>query len=404
MRILSLSCAFPNPAEPELGVFVRARLQAISTMGVELQVIAPVPIIDYSRIVHGSRTRETIPSTRQDQSIRVFHPRWSYLPYGACVNAVLLFLQLVVLTKGIRKQHHFDWIDAHFGFPDGIAAALLARYFLVPFSITLRGNETMHVGRSRCIRVLMRWALVRATRVITVSGALRQFAIALGASPDATRIIPNGIDFRIFYPRDRAKCRRDLGVPAGVSLVVSVGSLIERKGHHRVIEAISKLLDKSLAVCLFVVGGPGREGDFAHVLENAPARLGITKAVRFLGHIGQERLAEVMSAADLFCLASSREGCPNVVLEALACGTPVVATDVGAVAELIPSREYGLVVPPDDNRQLEDAIQSALLTKWNRESVAQWGSSRSWGHVAAEVLACFHEVDSREDSSASVRK
>ena len=132
--------------------------------------------------------------------------------------------------------------------------------------------------------------------------------------------------------------------------------------------------------------GRGRAGDYETVLRRDVASLGLGNRVRFLGHLQPAALARLMSAADVFCLASSREGWPNVLHEALACGTPVVAADVGAVPEMIPSEALGIMVAPDDIQALETGLRKALAHPWDRAAIARWGQTRSWQQVAAEVL------------------
>jgi glycosyltransferase involved in cell wall biosynthesis len=195
---------FPNPAEPELGIFVRSRLQHMSASA-EIKVIAPIPILDYSRInlrkkQFGWIGSKNIPRLRQDGSLQVIHSRWLYPPRAGALNPVFQFLALCTVVAGIRKQFEFDLIDAHFGHPEGTTAAMLASVFGVPYTITLRGNETMH-GRYRWRRTSMTWAFRRAARVITVSGSLGQYAVAIGADPRRVKVIPNGIDVEKFWPR-----------------------------------------------------------------------------------------------------------------------------------------------------------------------------------------------------------
>jgi teichuronic acid biosynthesis glycosyltransferase TuaC len=390
LRILTISCVFPNPAEPEYGVFVRARIHSMSSEA-EIKVFAPIPLIDYSHLLK-PRRRSPVPRQLQDGGIPVSYPRWLYIPWGVSLNSVLLFLQLLRPVARLRKHYQFEWIDAHFAFPDGIAAAMLSRWFGVPFSITLRGNETMHASRSRIIQGLMRWAFRRAASVITVSTPLEQFAISMGADSRTTRTIPNGVDHCIFYPRSREDCRRKLRLPLDARVIVSAGSLIERKGHHRVLEAVAGLRSRAVDAWLLVAGGTGREGDYSDTLRKMAAKLGLEDRVWFLGHVTPEALAEVMSAADLFCLASTREGWPNVVHEAMACGTPVVATDVGAIPDLIPSPRYGMVVPAGNQQALEIALETALCREWDREAIRRWAHARSWEQVADDVLQLLDSV------------
>ena len=170
--------------------------------------------------------------------------------------------------------------------------------------------------------------------------------------------------------------------------MLSAGSLIERKGHHRVVQA----LHEYPGVQLVIAGGAGREGRFEEEIRQLVSTLHMESRVRFLGHVSPAILPELMSAADLFCLASTREGWPNVVHEAMACGTPVVAADVGGVSDMVPSESYGYVVPVNDPAALREAIGKGLDRTWDHEAIAGWAASRSWENVAREVLEEFRAV------------
>jgi glycosyltransferase involved in cell wall biosynthesis len=388
LRILSLACVYPNPREPGYGAFVRARLQAMARLA-DVKVIAPVPVLDYARLFDGKRI--PVPAARLDGAVEILHPRWLYPPLGGAANAALLPAQLLRLVSRLRRRYAFDLLDAHFAFPDGIAAAMLAAALGCDFSVTLRGNETMHARSAGCRR-LMSWALRRAARVIAVSGPLHDFALSIGADPSRVRTIPNGVDADVFYPRNRNDCRRKHAIPLHAPVIVSAGSLIERKGHHRVVAALRALGGPESGIQLLVAGGPGREGSFESKLRQMVVDYRLGGAVRFLGEIPPQQLAEVMSAADVVCLASSREGWPNVVQEALSCGTPVVATRVGAVPEMLCSEEYGFHVPPHDPPALETALRLALSRRWDHDAISRWGHRRSWQHVAREVVSEFEAL------------
>jgi teichuronic acid biosynthesis glycosyltransferase TuaC len=387
LRVLSLSCVYPNPLDARLGVFVQSRLRNLSRWA-HVKVIAPIPYIDYSRSRLG---RCGIPRLEQDRRIEILHPAWLYPPGGTWFNAILLFMRLFPLAIVLRRRYHYDVIDAHFAFPDGAAAGLLGMAFRQPFVVTLRGNETMH-AQHRGRRALMAWSLRRAGAVVALSEELRHLAVSLGVEERRIKVIPNGVDSQIYFPRDRSHCRQKHGIDKDARVVLSAGSLIERKGHHRAMQAAAGLSKAGLNVSLLIAGGPGREGKYESELRKQAANLGASQDISFLGEVAPDDLAELMSAADIFCLASSREGWPNVIHEALACGTPVVATRVGAITEMIPSTEYGLIVPLGEEVALEQALREALLRSWDRDKIAQWAHSRSWEHVAHEVYDVLREV------------
>ena len=241
-------------------------------------------------------------------------------------------------------------------------------------------------------RHMMSWAIRRATRVVAVSTPLRDFAVRMGATPEHVRVIPNGIDSSIFHPRDQVQCRRKWDIPADARIVLSAGSLIERKGHHRALEAVSGLLAERMPVQLLIAGGAGREDDYEKQLRRQIKDLGCEDAVRLLGPVYPAEMAELMSAADVLCLASSREGWPNVVNEALACGTPVVATAVGSVPEMLADSSLGYVVQPGDAEGLASALRIALTRRWDHTAIATAGRVRGWQHVAGDVIEEFQSM------------
>ena len=272
MRILSFCCTYPNPAQPNLGIFVQARLQRLARI-TPLKVVAPVAWMEFGNSATKGLIRGIPP--RSAEGLEVFRPRWFYPPLGGAVNALFLLAQALPAIWKLRREFPFDLLDAHFGFPDGITAALLARILGCPFSITLRGNETMHAEfffRGRAIR----WAVRRADCVITVSERLRQWAIAgCGAQPERVRTIPNGIDTGLFYPRDRRAARQRFHLPEDRPVLLSAGYLIERKGHHRILESVRTLRDRGLPVQLVIAGGPGPEGKFAPVIYRLVEEFGL---------------------------------------------------------------------------------------------------------------------------------
>jgi glycosyltransferase involved in cell wall biosynthesis len=398
--VVSLSNVFPNPADPQLGLFVRRRLRQLAELSgeVEIRVVAPIPIFDYA----GRHTRlfrwRTAPARRDDGPLEIFHPHWFYPPLGGASNAVWLHARLDPFLAQLRRSFRFDLIDAHFGHPDGVAAAMLAGRFGCPFLVTLRGSEPAHAGESPLRDRAMGWALRRAARVIAVSERLRQFAIDRGTPSGRTRTIPNGIDGTVFYPRDYEECRRKHGIGPEALVLLSAGYLVERKGHHRAIAALERVRRAGVDAQLLIAGGPGPEGDMEREIRQEIVRRGLDPAVRMLGPVDANTLAELMSAADVFVLASSQEGWPNVVHEAMGCGTPVVATDVGAIPQMISSSELGSVVAYGDQQALAGALIQALRTEWNSSHISSWAHARSWATVAREVLAEMRAAVGEEQS------
>ncbi len=401
LRVLTLSTVFPNPHEPEHGAFIRSRMQAVAKLA-DVKVIAPLPALDYAN-PHGKwLAHHATVHRRQDGPIEVLHPRWTYPPFGTPLNGPSLFLRLYWPLARLRRSYAFDLIDAHFGFPDGVAAGMLARALGCPFQVTLRGNEVIF-GESPWHRRVFASTFRRAARVIAVSEQLRRFAIDLGADPARTKTIPNGIDAALFYPRDRQACRAAHGIAPDAKVILSAGRLVESKGHHYIFRALKGMLARGQDAQLLIAGGPCREDRFDQQIGALIGELGIERNVRLLGQISREAMPELLSAADVLCLASFAEGWPNVIHEAHACGTPVVSTRVGGAPDMIPSSRYGYLVPVKDAEALESALSRALGEEWDRRAIAEWGRSRSWEQVAKEVVEQMSQIVAEVRQGTHVR-
>lgn len=390
VRILSLCCVFPTKDEPRRGVFVRNRLVALAKLA-PLRVVAPIGFIRWGASGRW-RFGGSHPKQGDENTVPVCYPRWFCPPGASWLNGVLLFVQLFPLLARMWRCERWDVLDAHFGHPEGVAAALLAMVFRCPYTITLRGLE-LEQARVGLRRRLVGWALRRSNRVFAVSRELRDLALELGVDPHKTVMSANGIDGLKFQPMDRSAARLRVGVESGTRLIFTAGKLDPVKGVLELLDAVCRLLVSVPQVRLVIAGGPGRgSAGYAADVKRICSRSDLAGKVTLLSDVSQDELVEWMNAADVFCLASRREGCPNVVLEALACGVPVVSTAVGAVPDLIPSTDYGMMVPPGDPAALADALARALALDWNRERIAAWGQSRSWDHVAEELKLEFEKV------------
>jgi teichuronic acid biosynthesis glycosyltransferase TuaC len=389
LRVLSLSLVFPNPREPGLGPFVRERLRHLS-QSARVKVIAPIAVADYS--ARRLRLSSDDFMSRRDGELEVFHPGWVFPPGGTPINVLLLLARILPVVRRLHKQFQFDVIDSHFGYPEGAVAAHLASIIGCPFTITLRGSEPMF-AKYRYRRLALQWALRRANAVMAVSGKLRDFAIELGADASRCLVIPNGVDKEVYYPQDPNGFRVRHRITPATRVILSAGELIEAKGHHLVIKAVAELVRQGVDTRLFIAGGVARGGrPFERELRRLISDECLEDRVHLLGWLPPEELAQCMSAADVFCLASYTEGWPNVVNEALACGTPVVASDVGAIRQMLPKSEFGSIVPPRDQEALTHALRTALNRSWDRRAIAAWGQSRSWEHVAREVSDVLQKV------------
>jgi teichuronic acid biosynthesis glycosyltransferase TuaC len=370
LRVLSLATVFPSPAFPNHGLFVHERLRRLARRA-DVRVVAPIPLA---------------------QRVAVRHPPFLYIPRLAkgLDGWALALSSLPSVLRLVRGGFDFDVIDAHFGYPEGFAAMLLARAFRRPFAVTLRGSEP-GLARERARGRALARALRAASAVIAVSGRLRDLAIGLGVRPSRVSVVPNGVDAEVFRFVLPAEARRRLAIepaflPEGARLLVAVGHLCPRKGFERIVAACAVVRARGPDARLAIVGGPGLEGDSRASIAAAIREHGMAGRVLLPGPADPERVALWHAAADVSVLASDHEGCPNVVLEALACGAPVVATDVGNVRDLVANPGDGIVVDPGAVPPLAAALERALETPWDRRGIASRAALRTWDNVAAETL------------------
>jgi len=378
-HIVVFSSLFPSPRQPQAGLFIRERMFRVAAM-LPLTVVSPVPWFPFQSLIRWRRPhfRPDAPRREIQAGIEILRPRFVSVP-GLLKSLDGLFLALASFQTllALKRAGRLDIIDAHFAYPDGYAATLLGRWLDVPVTVTLRGTEPRHAA-TWALRGRVRAALERASRVFAVASALKRTAASLGIAESKIRVIGNGVDSRKFHAVPRASARASLGLADHAPVLVSVGGLVERKGFHRVIECLPALRKRFPGLQYLAVGGGGAEGDISARLHAQVAELGLEDTVRFLGAMRPEDLKVPLSAADVFVLASSNEGWANVLLEAMACGLPVVTTDVGGNAEVLCRPELGIVVPFGDRAVLCSALESALVRTWDREAIVAHARANSW--------------------------
>jgi len=258
----------------------------------------------------------------------------------------------------------------------------------LPYTITLRGTEFRH-SRQPAIRRRIVATLAGARRVFAVSDSLHRLALDLGVGPDRAIVVPNGVDTNRFRPMAREEARRQLGIPPDARVLLTVGGLVPRKGYHRVIERLPRLRGQWGNVIYVAVGGASREGDQTEALKAQAVAAGVGEHVRFLGALAPDALRAPMSAADMLVLASSNEGRANVLLEAMACGTPVVASDIAGNREVVADDRVGLIFDLEDASALDAALDLALRRRWDRDAIVAFAKSHSWESRVERLVTEF---------------
>lgn len=389
MRILTFSSLFPNAAQPVNGVFVENRLDHLVRSGqVDARVVAPVPWFPVASPRLGRWGRYGGAPTREERhGIRIWHPRYPVIPkVGMNAAPLLMYLWTRNAIRRMQAEEDFDLIDAHYFYPDGVAAALLAREFNKPLVITARGTDLNLIPQFALPRAQIRWAAGRADGLITVCDALKKPLLDLGVPDAKVRVLRNGVDLLGFCPRDRFAARQRLGVSGRV--LASVGLLIERKGHHLIIDALGQLPDTTL---LIAGNGPER----AALTARAKAA-GLADRVRVLGEVAHRDLPDVYCAADALVLASSREGWANVLLEAMACGTPVVASDVWGTREAVNAPAAGVLMNERSAEGVANGVLRLFAALPCRAATRHHAEQFSWDATTDGQLELFRHIVARD--------
>jgi glycosyltransferase involved in cell wall biosynthesis len=354
MRILTLTNLYPNPCQPLKAPFNRQLFRALSRQH-PLRVIAPILWTDE---LAGRRRRGGLPRDRRVvlDGMTVDHPLYLYAPkilrhwYGQ-------FYRLSVRKAFRNALHEFrpDIVFAPWAYPDGWAAVELGHAAGLPVVVKVHGSDIRVLSRVWGRRLRTVESLQRADGVVTVSQELARQVIDLKVDPDKVRAITSGINSDLFHPGPRAEARERLGLSGSGQVLLFIGNLVPVKGLDVLVQACSSLAERGIEFTCYLIGA----GPLRSALERQIARLGLTPRVQLVGTKANAQLPDWFRAANVFVLPSRSEGLPTVLLEALACGIPFVASRVGGIPELAnlgPCR----LVRSDDPGQLAEAIRLSI--------------------------------------------
>jgi glycosyltransferase involved in cell wall biosynthesis len=386
IKILTFSSLYPNRCQFRHGIFVEQRLRRLLASGrVTARVVAPVPWFPFKSPRFGKYgTFAAVPAVETRHGIDIIHPRYPVIPkVGMSIAPSLMaWAMRPVLRRLVASGVDFDLIDAHYFYPDGVAAAMLGQWFKRPVVITARGSDINEFPDFVVPRKLILWAARNCRGIVTVSRALAETSCRLGVAEQKITVLRNGVDLDLFHPVDRAPVRKSLAMEGPTLL--SVGLLEEGKGHHIVLSALANLPGYRL----IIIG----EGKMERELKRQAERLGLSDRVRFVGHLSQEKLRAYYGAADALILASAREGMPNVVLEALACGTPVIATPVGGIPEVMTAPAAGVLMTERSPAALVAAVNQLFGHLPCREETRRFAETLGWEETTRGQIALFEKM------------
>ncbi len=384
MNVLTITTLYPNHKQFRHGVFIETRLRHLVETGeIKVRVVAPVPWFPFKSDWFKQYTiYADVPKFEQRHGIKIYHPRYLVIPkIGMLLTPFFMALPLYWQVKTLQKQQKIDLIDAHYFYPDGVAVALVNKMLKIPFIISARGTDINLIPEYNLPKKMILWAAKQANASVTVCKALKVSMVEMGASADKIHVYRNGVDLELFKLLDKPKCRAKYQL--NKKTLVSVGHLIERKGHHLIIQAMHFLPDYEL----LIVGGGEQEVELKKLVK----QLNLMDKVKFLGEKKQQELTEIYNAADAMVLASSREGWANVLLESMACGTPVVATDIWGTPEVVQNQDAGVLV----KRTAEDiakGVKSLFSDYPARNDTRKYAEQFSWESTTQGLLKLFSLV------------
>jgi teichuronic acid biosynthesis glycosyltransferase TuaC len=395
-RVLVLSGgSFPSRNQPVHGVFVKERVRFVAAAGVDVRVVSPVPYFPPIKWFKRWYPWSQVPKHDFIDGLEVFRPRYFLLPkFGTNWHSDLMCSAVQRVIHRQLTQFDFDLIDAHFAFPNGIAAVRLGKKFNKPVVITGRGEDIARFPDMPVIGPQIRAAICEATRLIAVSREIAGRMESFGADPKRITVIPNGVDTEKFCPVSQVEARQKLKLPLDRRIILAVGYRLELKGFHLLVDALPKIRETFPDAMVVIVGGEARwAADYLPTIQERIKLHGLQDHVIMAGDQPQDELRFWYSAADILSILSSREGSPNVLMESLACGLPAVATAVGGIPDLIvQSPIIGRLLPERSAQAAAAGLLQSLATPPDRAAIRRFAEQQSWLTTAQSVCTVFEQA------------
>jgi glycosyltransferase involved in cell wall biosynthesis len=394
MNVLILSNSFPNRLQPHRGVYTEEIAVELKKKA-NITIACPLPWFPKIKLLgknHHWNIYAHIPREYTWHNFQVFSPKHVVLPkISTTLNLLFLICSLFPTVIRLHKSVRFDAINVHNAFPEGVAGVILGRILKIPTIVTALGSDINGAESSKMRLRLTTWALNLAANITAVSQELCNKMVEMGIHAQKVHYIANGIDRKNFHPLQKSFCRKRLNIVENVKCLLFIGKFRKTKGLDYLIEALDILKQQGqLDFNTFLIGS----GPYDNKLKGKITASGLEKRILLVGNQPHSELRYWLGACDVFCLPSLNEGMPNVVLEALACGRPVVATKVGAIPILL-SDSNGKLVPPAQANSLANALHGCFKQQWEESIIVASISQFSWKKSAGEYFKIISEsIDS----------
>jgi teichuronic acid biosynthesis glycosyltransferase TuaC len=389
-NVLVLSRTYPNCVTPVLGLWVEGLVRHISPL-CNIKVVAPTPYCPPLPGLREFTKYRTVEKRRTAHGVDVLHPRFLTGPGYSTYNfeGSSYYWSIRQQVDRLREEFPFDVIHANFGYPDGVVAAKLAARYKVPFVITEHASWIPWMDNYPQIRRQAVQAASQCAFHIAVSSFTRKTIAHFTGETQKLRVIPNGVDTKVFTPLPETK-------QPNLNQILCVGVTRHVKGIDILLQAMSRIVKEKPELKLVIVGG-GFNRNYSQEelnLRSMSEKLGLGDNVEFIGIKSPSEVADYMRKSALLVLPSRRETFGTVLIEALACGTPVVATDCGGPVDIV-NKNVGLLVPVDDPKSLSDSMMSVIKerTVFDRQKIREYALTNfSWDRLASQTVALYEQA------------
>jgi teichuronic acid biosynthesis glycosyltransferase TuaC len=383
LKVLLVTNLYPNKFEPTRGIFTEQIVKCLKERH-EVEVVSPLPWVPsfFSKII---KNHHVLPKVCFHNNVKVYHPSYVVIPkVGRWLYGFLFFFGTFNTLRKIKKTYNPDVINVHWMYPDGFGTVLAAKLLGIPVVTHSLGCDINESATYPSRRFFIKLALKWADFNISVSEELRKKTVQIGSLSERTITIMNGVNKELFKSRDKIFIRQNLSLPEDKTLFLYAGNFNIEKGLEVLIRAFYQVHKKYRNALLVVVGSGPLEKEIYQLV----SELGIASKIIFVGRVTHDQIPEYLAAADFLCLPSLREGCPNIVLEALSTGIPVLSSKVGAVPEMLSSEEHdlGLMAEPNNVGKFADIIEQGMAMDWQLPLKFNWLSWQESADSISDVL------------------
>jgi glycosyltransferase involved in cell wall biosynthesis len=384
MKLLAITNLFGRPWDTTVGTFNQRIFEQINSR-CELTLLVPIPwteIVKFPKQYFAANSQQ-----------RKIWPFVHYFPYiyipklSQSLNVYFLLFSVIIFCPFIVLFRRWDAVIGSWIYPDGLVAVLLGKIKRIPALAVALGTDVNDLANRTKQRSQVRRILSQGTSTVTVSKDLANKLAALGIAQNKLHVILNGVDSNSFKPQPKSLAKMELGLNPSEKLVLFVGSHIPEKGCFELIKAFAQLTKLHSNCKLAMIGG----GASALALQELVSQLNLDAKVTFLGKLNHDLLPSWFSAADALCLPSYREGIPNVIMEAMAAGLPVVATSVGGIPEVV-TKETGVLIAPRDIESLLTGLSQVLSQQWNTTAIRASVRDYTWDATGRQYMQLINDA------------